>query len=79
MCYIVNVVCSMFEQEVTSVHISSSMPHLLSDPGLILATVEAATGCPGPEPNVTFPSVAWPLVLSRDLHRKLGKASSSNL
>lgn len=41
--------------------------HLLSDPGLILATVEAATGSPGPEPNVTFPRVARPLVLSSDL------------
>lgn len=54
-------------------------PHLISDAGLILATVEAATGSPGPEPNVTFPSVARPLVLSRDLQRKLGKASSSSL
>lgn len=53
--------------------------HLLSEPGLILATVEAATGSPGPEPSVTFPSVARPMVLSRDLERKLGKASSSNL
>lgn len=58
---------------------AAACPHLLSDPGLILATVEAATGSPGPEPNVTFPSVARPPVLSRDLQRKLGKASSSNL
>ncbi|MEQ2164832.1 hypothetical protein GOODEAATRI_010785, partial [Goodea atripinnis] len=55
------------------------LPYLLSELGLILATVEAATGSPGPEPRVTLPRVARPLVLSRDLPRKLGKASSSSL
>lgn len=58
---------------------AAACTHLLSEHGLILATVEAATGSPGPEPNVTFPSVARPLLLSRDLERKLGKDSSSNL
>ena len=52
----------------------------MSAPALIFATVDAATGKPGPEPNVTFPQgTTGPLVLSRELERKLGSGSSSKL
>ncbi|TNN39250.1 hypothetical protein EYF80_050584 [Liparis tanakae] len=53
--------------------------HTATTPGLILATVDAATGSPGPEPSVTSPDAARPPVLSRDRQRKLGNASSSSL
>lgn len=53
------------------------LTHLLSDPALILATVEAATGSPRVEARVMFPRVAR--LLPTEVDRKLGNASSSML
>lgn len=52
------------------------MSHLLSQPVLLLATVEAATGKPGFEEIVTFSRMTLALLFS-EWPKKLGNVSSA--